>query len=81
MKQKAFLLGMVFLLAACTPAPCVQYIECPDGDCKQQAQELCPHGYTQLRDVDVGPDFADFAKQHFAGAASGTPHINVVCNP
>ncbi len=72
------------LLSACSPPmPCINYLECPDGmaDCKEQAHETCPGGYNVLNETDVGADFGDFAKQHFAGAAAGTPHIIVTCNP
>jgi hypothetical protein len=80
----AFLLALG-LLSACTsaPEPCIQYIECPDGpkDCREQAKELCPKGFKQLDESDIGPDFGDFEKEHFAGAASGAPHMLVTCNP
>jgi hypothetical protein len=70
------------LLEACaTPVgPCIQYVECPDNDCVQQAKELCPRGYSQLSESDVGADFGDFEKKHFAGAAAGVPHMLVTCN-
>jgi hypothetical protein len=80
--RKALLISLLLMAACSTPsAACVQYIECPDGDCQQQAQETCPKGYNVLHDADVGPDFTDFAKQHFAGAAEGVPHIIITCNP
>lgn len=77
------LLSCLCWLAACssTPTPCIQYVECPDGDCAEQAHELCPKGYNTLRESDVGPDFGDFARQHFEGAKSGVQHLIVTCNP
>ena len=80
---ESFILFALGFLSACAspPGPCIQYIECPDNDCRQQAKELCPHGYKQLSESDVGADFGDFEKQHFAGASSGVPHILATCNP
>lgn len=73
------------LLSACAAPPeqCIRYIECPDGleDCHQQARNFCPTGYSQMSDADVGSDFSDFAKQHFAGASAGVPHIVAQCRP
>jgi hypothetical protein len=61
----------------------VQYIECEDGmvDCRQQARALCPRGYRQLNESDVGADFGDFEKRNFPGASSGVPHMLATCNP
>ena len=73
---------MATTLAACSsPQQCIQYIECPDHDCTEQAQEMCPKGYSTLTDAEVGSDFGDFAKEHFAGAAAGVPHIIAQCVP
>lgn len=82
MLRKLFLLLALSVLTACSSnsGPCVQYIDCPDGDCQQQAHETCPSGYQVLKESDVGSDFGDFAKQHFEGAAAGVQHIIITCN-
>ncbi len=71
-------------MTGCTSAnpKCIQYLDCPDGlnDCVEQAKETCPAGYHVLRDDDVGADFGSFAKEHFAGAAAGEPHMLVTCD-
>jgi hypothetical protein len=78
----ALLLSALAACQATPPGKCINYLECPDGlaDCHEQARDTCPGGYHVLSDADVGPDFSDFARQHFAGASTGVPHILVTCD-
>jgi hypothetical protein len=90
MKSFALLLLCV-ALAACTSAPpppasakpCLQYIECPDGlsDCRAQAHDMCPTGYTTVDETALGDGWDAFARAHFPGASTGVPHIIVTCLP
>lgn len=82
--RKLSLFPILALACACTtPKSCLNYIECPDGmrDCYEQAKELCPTGYRQLNESDMGQDFVAFTKAHFTGATTSVPHILTTCSP
>jgi hypothetical protein len=70
---------------ACSTAttPCIHYVDCPNGvaACHTEAMETCPSGYQMMDESTLGAGFGDFSKAHFEGAAAGTPHILVTCNP
>ncbi len=80
MKKFSFIL-MLCLFAGCSQAEkCVQYLGCPDGmdDCREQAKEICPGGYHEMSESQVGPDFAGFAQSRIGD--TGGPHMVVTCD-